>query len=406
MEEKEQIFSENNEDLIKMYEMQDIINQNFNENKTYGFDLDIYSFLLRCRYLKPQIYGLRLQAFISTLLKYKTTPSSLDCGDFKTRENEDVEFKCSFMDKIIRQFNVKQVRPWQELDWYYVFTVDFSDYRSLIYKCYKLTNKQMKEECELMGAKAIHSTKKSNENNENIELGFTVKLDTEHFLRWEANYLNKKLDLEALSQERLEEIKTHQEYTTQLNEYKTEIERLKENHPEEILKRKEAKDKRIAEIMKLKEEYAAKVQKRKDAYRRKREKAFNKIPRTVIDKHYNNLKNGSLTPKQYSIIMDFEIVQRYVRRKRKIELISDEIFSQMFLAIIKRYYSKETTYEMFCEEFHKWFEMQQQRTWIKRKNSLKESIQFQIEEPIEVQEETEDEYFNNKMKEARRTSVY
>jgi hypothetical protein len=174
----------NNQEIIEMYKLQDIINEKFYQDQKYGFDLDVDSFFLRCRNLKTQIYGLRVQAYISTLLKYKTTPTSDDCGDFKNRENEDIEFKCSFIDKYSKSINVKQIRSWQDIDFYYCFTVDYTDYTNLIYKCYKLTKKDMEKECFIMNAKPIHSTKKNNENNDKIELGFSIKLNTENFKRW------------------------------------------------------------------------------------------------------------------------------------------------------------------------------------------------------------------------------
>lgn len=216
-----------NEEIIAMYELQDIINSNFKGNKEYGFDLDVDSFFLRCRNLKTQIYGLRVQAYLCTLLKYRTTPSSDDCGDFKTRENQDVEFKCSFLDNQAKAINVKQIRNWQDLDYYYCFTVDYSDYRNIAYKCYKLTKKQMEEECTTLNAKPVHSTKKNNENNEKVELGFSIKIGSEHYNRWEEKYLNKKLDLKALSDERIKEVQVKNEYQSEIEKYKAEIERLK-----------------------------------------------------------------------------------------------------------------------------------------------------------------------------------
>lgn len=238
-----------NDEIISMYEMQDIINGNFKGNKEYGFDLDVDSFFLRCRNLKTQIYGLRVQAYLCTLLKYKTTPSSEDCGDFKTRENQDVELKCSFIDAYARNINVKQIRQWQGLDWYYCFTVDYSDYRNIIYKCYKLTKEQMAEECSIINAKPVHSTKKNNENNEKVELGFSIKIGSEHFDRWETRYLNKKLDLNALSQERIADIKTKNEYISEIDKYKAEIERLKAQLSDKGLIKEIEKEEIIEEVI-------------------------------------------------------------------------------------------------------------------------------------------------------------
>lgn len=218
-----------NDEIITMYESLDVLYGNIKQNKTYGFDLDVDSFFLRHRYAKTQIYGLRVQAYLCTLLKYKNTPSSDDCGDFKTREGEDVEFKCSFLDNYVRVFNIKQIRQWQDLNWYYVFTVDFSNYRNIIYKCYKLTKEQMNNECILMNAKPVHKTKKNNENDDKVELGFSIKEDSEHFKRWEEKYLNKKIDLKVLSDERLNEINEKQQLINEIERYKEELARLKAN---------------------------------------------------------------------------------------------------------------------------------------------------------------------------------
>lgn len=374
-----------NEEIIQIYELQDIINSNFSEDKYYGFDLDLDSFFLRCRNLKPQVYGLRVQAYLSLLFKYKTTPSSLDCGDFKTRENEDVEFKCSFIDKISKKINVRQIRKWQDIDYYYIFTVDYTDYKNIIYKCYKLNKKEFKEECLLLNAQPIHSTKKSNENNDKVEYGFSINLDSEHFRRWEENYLNKKLDLKLLSEERLKEINTEKQKELLIETYKEEIIRLKVNHPEEIAKRE-------AKIKELMDKMAEKRKKKEEAYYRKRCKAYNKIPKEILNKHIEAFQNGELSRRQLYSIIDYEIRLRYVRRKKKIK---EELKPFPLNITCNRFYSKITNYEEFSIEFkHLWHYLNQGSFEEDLEN---EELQFNYNEDVE---------FSEKMRKCKLTSVY
>lgn len=227
-----------NEQIIAMYEQQDILNANFKKNKQYAFDLDVQSFALRVRNLKTQIYGLVFQSYFATLLDFKITPSSLDCGDFSTKGGHDIEFKCSFIDNQSQNINIKNIRNWQNLDFYYVFTVDYRDYRNILFKCYELSKQAMIEECILMNAKPMSNVKAKNDDGENRALGFRIKENTEHYKRWEDKYLNRKIDIAQLSINRLIQIKKEEEKQLIIN-----IQALMIQELEQKLKQLEAKPK-------------------------------------------------------------------------------------------------------------------------------------------------------------------
>lgn len=319
-----------NDEIIAMYELQDVINQNFKKNKEYGFDLDVDSFFLRCRNLKTQIYGLRVQAYLCTLLKYKTTPSSDDCGDFKTRENQDVEFKCSFLDNFAKSINVKQIRNWQDLDFYYVFTVDYTDYRNISYKCYKLTKQQMEEECSLMNAKPVHSTKKNNENNEKVELGFSIKVGSEHYDRWEVRYLNRKLDLKALSNERIADVAEKNNYQSEIEKYKAEIERLKA----------QISDKRLNETIKQEEIIEEVVN-----------DVINQVGLVNVDiiNQFDNVNKLATLKKPYietKRILTGKELEEQLERAEAIKNIPDEWIKKLLEKIKMRSFSYDWVYEI------------------------------------------------------------
>ena len=195
------------EELIEFYKKFDSLKKKFKEDKQYGFDLEADKFFLRVRPLKTQIYGLRVQCYFAYHLDFKLIPNSMDCGDFKTKAGHDIEFKCSFIDEEAQSINVKQIRQWQNLDYYYVFTVDYRDYRNIEYKCYELSKEDMMKECELMNAKPVANVKDKN-NFEHASLGFSITLGSDNHRRWEEKYLNKKFNIKEIVNNSLNKIRT------------------------------------------------------------------------------------------------------------------------------------------------------------------------------------------------------
>lgn len=198
------------EELIEFYLKLDLLKKQFKINNQYGFDLMPEQFALRVRQLKTQVYGLRVQGYFAYHLGFTLSPSSLDCGDFRTRGGHDIEFKVSFLDEDSDKINVKQIRNWQDLNYYYIFTIDYSDYRDIKFKSYELTKEQMIEECNLINAKPVANVGGKNEF-EHASLGFSIRVGSEHYLRWEEKYLNKKLDINKVVKDNLNRINTDKE---------------------------------------------------------------------------------------------------------------------------------------------------------------------------------------------------
>lgn len=187
------------EQLIDLHVKIDSLKKNFKGEKKYGFNLSAKSFALKVKFLNTQSYGLRVQSFFAYHLGFKLTPSSLDLGDFKTVGGHDIEFKCSFLDSNQDNINVKQIRNWQDLNYYYVFTIDFNDYRDIKFKCYELSKEQMINECILMNAIPTHNTKGN--HHEKSSIGFSICVGSENYDRWEKQYLNNKFDIEKIVDE-------------------------------------------------------------------------------------------------------------------------------------------------------------------------------------------------------------
>ncbi len=192
------------DDLIQIYQIFDTLKSSFKTDKQYAFDLMPKPFFLRCRHLPTQIWGVRIQAYFCYHFNFEITPSSWDCGDFKTHLGHDIEFKCSFVDNETNTINCKQIRPWQDLDYYLILEVNFKDYTNIKYNLYELTKEEMIEECKLLNALPVanikeHATEKSS-------LGFSIKRDTEHYLRWQEKYLNKKVNIDKVVKNNIDKL--------------------------------------------------------------------------------------------------------------------------------------------------------------------------------------------------------
>ncbi len=198
------------------------LSKTFKQNSKYGFDMTIDDFIYRVCHLNPQKYGLRIQAYFANVMGYKFLDKSLDNGDFENLEGETVEFKCSFLnlDHETNKINIKQIRLYQEIKYYYIFTINFNDEHNLTYKTYKLNKNDMLSECKLM-ASNCHMTKLRNEENKNVELGITItaKEENEHFKRWEDKYLLTNFNIKTVCDnyiERHKQIEIYQDFIKEI----------------------------------------------------------------------------------------------------------------------------------------------------------------------------------------------
>ncbi len=214
------------EELIQLHSMLEMIQNNF-ITEGLPFNLNIDEYYLQAKALNPQQYGIAIQKHFSTLLGYETVPQSQDRGDFKTNENEFVEFKTSYIDQFSRNLNIKHIRLWQELDWFYVFGIFINNDFSIDYKLFKLTKEEMEEECRINNAVPTNMTKGNHQQNTKVELGFSVDVGSLTYKRWEQKYLRKNFDIKELSEKRLSQLKTYderEEFFIQIDERNKELE--------------------------------------------------------------------------------------------------------------------------------------------------------------------------------------
>lgn len=135
----------------------------------------------------PQKYGIEGQRYIEKNFNLRRSDNP-DAGDVRDEEGRYYEVKCSILSKTNKAWNIRQVRPHQEIDGYILMFGDLRDPRSPDSSFYMLSKEQMQRELQLCNAKPCHGTRSALENNRTIEYGFTISQGSEHHYRWFRNY--------------------------------------------------------------------------------------------------------------------------------------------------------------------------------------------------------------------------
>jgi len=166
------------------------IRKEVSKNKKWGFDLPEKEFIKGMVFLNPQSYGSRIETYIKEQLVFTKVKAKDNHGDLMNSiANLFYEVKISLLTSINESLNLVQIRLWQNNDYYICVAYDFRDINNYRKYLFLLTHDEMVEETK--SATAAHGTKKSNKNNENVELRFSFKCndDDETFVHWKENYL-------------------------------------------------------------------------------------------------------------------------------------------------------------------------------------------------------------------------
>lgn len=199
---QEEYYDKEEQELIAAYQKLKELKRKFKKDEKHGFDLSPYKLFLNLRWMPSQLYSVRIQNYFIDLMGYEKLNAKQNKGDYINQELENIEFKCSLFEEEDEEnvINVRQVRVWQtEIDFYHVLTISFSeDYSSITCKLYKLRKVEMEQELKLVGAKMMHNTREDVPS-----YGFSIKIGSEHYNRWEEKYLNKKFDINKIYQNKI-----------------------------------------------------------------------------------------------------------------------------------------------------------------------------------------------------------
>jgi hypothetical protein len=154
----------------------------------YGFDDEWNTFIKKVLALSPKSYGTKIQNRIMEKNNLESVKANEDKGDFKIN-NKYFEVKCSLITVTNKTANITGVRPWQDVDGYYIFIIDAKDYKNIMTYSFKLSKQEMAKELKILNAIPINGTKKANEGNTKSALRFGLSLENENFTRWKKDYM-------------------------------------------------------------------------------------------------------------------------------------------------------------------------------------------------------------------------
>lgn len=169
------------------------------DNKDYGTEKSFpeKEFIKNLSILNPQSYGSRIERRVKNKLgeACKKIKSSENRGDLYF-EDKFIEVKSSIITKQNNFLNLVQIRLYQDLDYYLCCAFDLrelNDYKSYLFL---LTHDEMIEEMKKVSSTNAHGTLESLENNENIELRYSLLIDETNdvFKRWTNKYKKDNYD--------------------------------------------------------------------------------------------------------------------------------------------------------------------------------------------------------------------
>lgn len=168
---------------------------------------DWKTFIIAMAQLNPQSYGARIQRRLIEELNLTRISASEDKGDFINQFGDHYELKVSLLQKSDSQMHLVQIRPWQDTNYYFIaFAIKEGEVYAF---CFSLSHERMVKELKIMNASAAHGTKKTIEENKNVEYRISMSIDStnENFQRWFTKYRSNFLD----SDESIHTLKTLEE---------------------------------------------------------------------------------------------------------------------------------------------------------------------------------------------------
>lgn len=169
----------------RMINDQQCMRQQIKDNPSLGFDWSWEENMTVMACLPSQMYGPRIEKRIIKELGARKISNKEDRGDME-KNGKFEENKNSIILNDHCNFNMVQIRPWQEVD-YIISCSDMRDVEQPKIYWFHLSNEEMKLEIERLGSNA-HGNELSLINNLNKEKRISINLSSEDFDRWIENY--------------------------------------------------------------------------------------------------------------------------------------------------------------------------------------------------------------------------
>lgn len=174
-----------------------------NKDKSVDYKLNFQDFICQCYVnLNPNSYGTHIEDYISRSIHGYNIRASAERGDFVVGDYY-FEFKASYLSEKYSSYSLTHLRKWQQFNYYLCCFIDCDDnFKSYFY----LIDKNMVEK---MNLSFMNGTPKSNENNTNVEMRLTVKVDSHNHKVLRKYNLLQDTSFETMCEYMLDIGKTH-----------------------------------------------------------------------------------------------------------------------------------------------------------------------------------------------------
>lgn len=191
-----EVYDKNEKNLQQALHIQNLLKQTLEKGISLTDDIvdcgNAYLYYTSTAGLTAQAKAPLGEKFLCNLLGYTRVSSREDCGDAIDEKGVHYEFKNSFTN-LQQSLNIRQIRLWQDVDYYYCFYINEEDLDQSIF--FVLTKEEMIEEVALCGG-YTHGTVAANAMNKHNEYSITIPIyndRNEKTKRWKEKYLSNEL---------------------------------------------------------------------------------------------------------------------------------------------------------------------------------------------------------------------
>lgn len=199
-----EVYNKNEKILQRARQIQNLLQQTLDKGVSLADDIvncgNAYLYYTSTAGLSAQAKAPLGEKFLCNLLGYTRVSSKEDRGDAFDKEGIYYEFKNSFTNQQ-QNLNIRQIRLWQNVDYYYCFYINEEDLEKSIF--FVLTKEEMIKEVALCGG-YTHGTITANAVNKHNEYSITIPIYNDKnktTQRWKEKYLSNELKNKILKGE-------------------------------------------------------------------------------------------------------------------------------------------------------------------------------------------------------------
>lgn len=168
----------------------------YSKEEQYGFDDKWEVFIKKILFLSPKSYGTKIENRLIFKHKLNKVAANLNKGDFE-KSGKFYEIKTSILTPTNNIANITGIRLWQNISGYFIFIIDARILKNIIIYPFFITKEDMVNQQNYLSFTPTSGTKEINKNNNNISMGFHIKVDEndDNFKKWREEFSFENQDV-------------------------------------------------------------------------------------------------------------------------------------------------------------------------------------------------------------------